>query len=107
LFLKLPAASIWNSSPTFQRPSLPLSSGNDVMGNICLLFMYIVYAPCTALDQTCGTMRNAYKILSRISMGKRRLKRPRRRLEDDIKMNLIHEECWDIDWIQLAQDSPQ
>jgi hypothetical protein len=49
--LKRPASSIWNSCPTFQRPLLP-SSGNDVMGILCLLHKYIMCASsCTALDQ--------------------------------------------------------
>ena len=37
--------------------------------------------------------------------GKRPLGRPRRRWEDNIKMDLQEIGCGDIDWIELAQDS--
>jgi hypothetical protein len=37
--------------------------------------------------------------------GKRPLGRPRRRWEDNIKMDLQGVECGGIDWIELAQDS--
>ena len=36
--------------------------------------------------------------------GKRRLRRPRHRWEDNIKMNLQEVGCGGIDWIDLAQD---
>ena len=36
--------------------------------------------------------------------GKRPLGRPRRRWEDNIKMDLQKVECGGVDWIELAQD---
>jgi len=36
--------------------------------------------------------------------GKRPLGRPRRRWEDNIKMDLQEVGCWGMDWIELAQD---
>ena len=36
--------------------------------------------------------------------GKRRLGRPRRRWEDNIKMDLQEVGCEGMDWIELAQD---
>ena len=36
--------------------------------------------------------------------GKRPLGRPRRRWEDDIKMNLQEVGCGGMDWIELVQD---
>jgi hypothetical protein len=36
--------------------------------------------------------------------GKRRLGRPRRRWEDNIKMDLEDVGCGVMDWIELAQD---
>ena len=37
--------------------------------------------------------------------GKRPLGRPRRKLEDNIKMGLQEVGCGGLDWIALAQDS--
>ena len=36
--------------------------------------------------------------------GKRQLERPRRRWEDNIKMDLKEVGCGGMDWIELAQD---
>ena len=36
--------------------------------------------------------------------GKRSLGRPRRRWEDNIKMDLQEVACGGVDWIELAQD---
>jgi hypothetical protein len=36
--------------------------------------------------------------------GKRPLERPRRRWEDNIKIDLQEVGCGDVDWIELAQD---
>jgi hypothetical protein len=52
-------------------------------------------------------MRNAYKILIRRSEGKRPLRRPRHRSDDNIILNL-RETGWEgMDRIQLAQDRDQ
>jgi len=37
--------------------------------------------------------------------GKRPMVRPRRRWEDNIKLDLQEVGCRDMDWIELAQDS--
>jgi hypothetical protein len=51
-----------------------------------------------------GVKRNAYRILVGNPEGKIPLGRPRRRLVDNIKMNLREIE-WDVgDWTDLAQD---
>jgi hypothetical protein len=47
--------------------------------------------------------RGAYRIVVRRSEGRRPLGRPRRRWEDNIKMDL-QEVGWGMDWIELAQD---
>ena len=48
--------------------------------------------------------RGSYKILVGKPEGKRPLERPRRRWEDNIKMDLQEVGCGDMDWIELAQD---
>jgi hypothetical protein len=47
--------------------------------------------------------RGAYRILVGRPEGRRPLGRPRRRWEDNIKMDL-QEVGWGMDWIELAQD---
>jgi hypothetical protein len=47
--------------------------------------------------------RDAYRILVGRPEGRRPLGRPRRRWEDNIKMN-IQEVRWGMDWTELAQD---
>ncbi|KAJ4443652.1 hypothetical protein ANN_05327 [Periplaneta americana] len=51
-----------------------------------------------------GESRNAYKVLVGRPEGKRPLGRPRRRWEDNIKMDLREVGYDDGDWINLAQD---
>ena len=51
--------------------------------------------------------RNAYRVLMGKPEGKRPLGRPRRRWEDNIKMDL-REVCWDPgEWMDLVEDSDQ
>jgi hypothetical protein len=52
-----------------------------------------------------GEVRGAYKILVGRPEGRRPLGRPRRRWEDNIKMDLREVGFGDVDWIHLAQDS--
>jgi len=47
-------------------------------------------------------MRNAYKILVGKPEGKRPLGRPRRRWEDNIRMDLREIEWQGVDWMHLA-----
>jgi hypothetical protein len=51
-----------------------------------------------------GEVRGAYNILVERPEGRRPLRRPRRRWEDNIKMDLREIVFWDVDWIHLAQD---
>jgi hypothetical protein len=51
-----------------------------------------------------GEVRDAYNILVGRPEGRRPLGRPRRRWEDDIKMDLRETGFGDVDWIHLAQD---
>ncbi|KAJ4442380.1 hypothetical protein ANN_03966 [Periplaneta americana] len=53
-----------------------------------------------------GEYRNAYRVLVGRPEGKRPLGRPRRRWEDNIKMDL-REVGYDREWINLAQDRDQ
>jgi hypothetical protein len=50
-----------------------------------------------------GEKRGAYRILVGRPEGRRPLGRPRRRWEDNIKMDL-QAVGWGMDWIKLAQD---
>jgi hypothetical protein len=50
---------------------------------------------------------NAYRILVGKSEGKRPPRRPSRRREDNIKMDLRERGWDDMDWIDLAQDRDQ
>jgi len=55
----------------------------------------------------CGTYgegRGVYRVLVRKPEGKRPLGRPRRRWEDNIKMDLQEVGCGGMDWFELAQD---
>jgi hypothetical protein len=51
-----------------------------------------------------GEVRGAYNILVGRPEGRRPLGRPRRRWEDNIKMNLTEIGFGDVQWIHLAQD---
>jgi hypothetical protein len=53
---------------------------------------------------TYGERRGVYRDLVGKPEGKRPLGRPRRRLEDDIKMDLQEVGRGGMDWIELAQD---
>jgi hypothetical protein len=52
---------------------------------------------------TYGEKRGAYRILVGRSEGRRPLGRPRRRWENNIKMDL-QDVGWGMNWIELAQD---
>ena len=51
-----------------------------------------------------GEERGAYRVFMGKPEGKRPLGRPRRRWEDNIKMDLQEVGCGYVDWIGLAQD---
>ena len=51
-----------------------------------------------------GERRGIYRILVGKHEGKRPLGRTRRRWEYTIEMDLQEVGCWDMDWIELAQD---
>jgi len=48
--------------------------------------------------------RGVYKVLVGKPERKRPLGRPRRRWEDNIKVDIQEMECGGMDWIELAQD---
>ena len=51
-----------------------------------------------------GESRGVYRVLVGSSEGKRPLGRPRRRWEDNIKIDLQEVECKGMDWIDVVQD---
>jgi hypothetical protein len=59
--------------------------------------------PCS----THGEKRDAYRILEGKSEEKRPLERPRRRWEDNIRMDHRETGWGGMDWIDLAQDRDQ
>jgi hypothetical protein len=54
-----------------------------------------------------GEERNVYKVLMGKPEGKRLLRRPRRRWEDGIRMDLRETGWGSVEWIQLVQDRNQ
>jgi hypothetical protein len=54
-----------------------------------------------------GEGRGFYRVLVGRPVGKRPLGRPRRRWEDNIKMDLREIGVDEVNWIQLAQDRVQ
>jgi len=53
---------------------------------------------------TLGDSRGVYRGLVLKPEGKRALGRPRRRWENNVKMDLQEVGCWGMNWIELAQD---
>jgi hypothetical protein len=51
-----------------------------------------------------GDSKGVYRDLVGRPEGRRPFGRSRLRWEDNIKMVLQEVECWDMDWIELAQD---
>jgi len=51
-----------------------------------------------------GERRGVYRGLVENPEGNRPLGRPRRRWEDNIKMDLQKVGFWGMDWVELAQD---
>jgi len=49
--------------------------------------------------QRIGEMRGVYRVLVGKPEGKRPLGRPRRRWEDNIKMDIQEVECGGVDWV--------
>jgi hypothetical protein len=59
------------------------------------------HATCT------GDMKNIHRILVRKTEGKRPLRRPRRRWENNIRMGIREVEWEGVDWMYTAQDRDQ
>ena len=53
---------------------------------------------------TYGERRGVYRMFVGKPEGKRPLRRPKRRWENNIKMDLQEVECGGMDWMQPAQD---
>jgi len=51
-----------------------------------------------------GERRGVYRVLVEKPKGKRPLGRPRRRWENNIKMDLLEVRCGGTDWVKMAQD---
>jgi hypothetical protein len=55
-------------------------------------------------ERSVGERRGVYRVLVGKPEGTTLLGRPRRRCENNVKMDLQELECLGIDWIELAQD---
>ena len=51
-----------------------------------------------------GQKRGVYRVLARKPEGKRPLGRPRRRWDDNIRMDFLEVGCGGMDWIDLSQE---
>ena len=51
-----------------------------------------------------GERRGVYRVLVGIPEGRKPLEKPRRRWEDNIRMDLREVGCGCVDWMELAQD---
>jgi len=51
-----------------------------------------------------GEERGVYRVLVGKPGGRRPLGRPRRRWEENIRMDIREAGCWCVDWMELAQD---
>jgi hypothetical protein len=51
-----------------------------------------------------GEGRGVYRVLVGLPEGRRPLSRPRRRCENNIRMDLREVRCGFVDWMELAQD---
>ena len=56
------------------------------------------------MQRVWGESRGIYRVLVGKPEGRRQLGRPRRRWEDNIKMDIQEVGCGGMDWIELAQD---
>ena len=78
-----------------------MSSPVPLLFIIIIIIIIIIWAGHVA---RMGEGRGVHRVLVGTLEGKRPLGRPRRRWEDNIKMDLqeVGESCWD--WMELAQD---
>jgi hypothetical protein len=52
-----------------------------------------------------GERKGVSKVLVEKPEGKRPLGRPRRRWDDNIKIDIQEVGCWGMDWFEVSQDS--
>ena len=69
-----------------------------VLTKRCILFNV------TETEVRMGEMRGVCTVLVGKPEGKRQLRKPRRRWENNIKVDLQEVGCVGMDWIELAQD---
>ncbi|KAJ4447441.1 hypothetical protein ANN_09448 [Periplaneta americana] len=84
------------------RPSVQRAMDGAI--GICVLIFLLQTFEMAGHVAHMGESRNAYRVLVGRSEGKRPLERPRRKWEDNIKMDLREVRYDDKDWINLAQD---
>ena len=87
--------------PAGFEPTIPASyRAATGTGHICVCLRERDGRACSAY----GEGRGVYRVLVGKPEGKRPLGRPKRRLEDNIKMDLQEVGYGGMDWIELAED---
>jgi len=89
--------------PTPKLEDHPLSAVRDCLFNIFVATLHIGGRSSIGNRRTCHAVVTRTH-LSQDKEGKRPLGRPRRRWEDNIKMDLQELGCGGMDWIDLAQE---
>jgi hypothetical protein len=106
--IRVPRDSIFDASQISLQHNnkgaltLPITELQQVLYNIIIKVIFAVrWAGHVA---RMGEGRGVYRVLVGKTDGKIPLGRPRRRWEDNIKMDLQEVGCGGMDWIELAQD---
>jgi hypothetical protein len=76
-----------------------------VISVFIVYYYYYYYSGWAGLIGRMGERRGVYRVLVGKPGGKTSFGRPRRRWEDNIKMDLQEDGCGGTDWIELSQDS--
>jgi len=95
---------LWFSSLHLHKKNL-LSTCSNPVKSISFFFFSQISLMCLLGDVArMGEGRGVYRVLVGKPEGRRPLGRPRRRWEDNIRVDLREVGCGCVDWMELAQD---